>query len=47
MTSIDKTTAHTWQKKIPLKPRFTFDSIALACKSETKFMDIYINENIT
>jgi hypothetical protein len=46
-TSIKKTTAHTWQKKIPLKPRITFDSTALACKSETKFMDIHINENIT
>lgn len=48
--STEKTTAtsfHTWQKKIPLQPRITFDNIALAYKLETKFMGININENIT
>jgi len=50
MINIEKTTAmsfHTWQKKIPLQPRITFYSIALAYKLETKFMGININENIT
>jgi hypothetical protein len=50
LLSIEKTTAmsfHTWQKKIPLQPRITFYSIALAYKLETKFMGININENIT
>jgi len=38
---------HTWQKKIPLQPRITFYSTALAYKVETKFTGININENIT
>ena len=50
MISNEKKTAmsfHTWQKKIPLQPRITFDNIALAYKLEAKFMGININENIT
>jgi len=50
MISNEKTTAmsfHTCQNKIPLQPRITSYSVALAYKLETKFMGININENMT
>jgi len=32
----------TWQKKMPLKQQIKFDGMDVACKSETKFMDVFV-----
>lgn len=37
---------HTWQQKLPLKAQNNFDCMDITRKLETKFLHIYINENI-